>query len=282
MRLIVWEGDYGLPSIDSDCLYVILYAKMTKAPLEVTFGTNPMLYYKRYPVLISGNLKLRNVHDILSHLRLRGYTLDYNLSIKHCTDASNFANTTGRRLRQIVYYSWWLDDANYQGLSASWYLKAMPFPFNHLYPRHCRKMTRRMLEAALDEHSARNHVIRLAAETFSALAAKLDNKSYFYGEKPCFLDALVFANLAPLVYVPFPSGEMLTLLKRWPLLVEYVERVRRAFFPDCKFGCKYAGGCKRDAVIGARTILLALAFACVLGAVCSRNVLHIRVVKFAC
>lgn len=290
MELIIWEGDYGLSSIDSECLHVLAYCVLTKAPVTIKYGKSSMLYHKKYPLLLSGSLQLKNVSDIISFLRLHGFTLDYNVSLKQCTDVYAFSNIMSKRLREILYYVFWLDDVNYQGLTYMWYSKAMNFPFNHLYPRHCRKMAKRVLEASVprkddeEKDSIKNYIFSLAAETFSALSARLGNGTFFYGDRPSSLDTLVYAFLAPLLHIPFPSDDFTQLLKKWPTLVKYVDRFHKTVFPDVQYVCKYIKTPYTMKQMDDETqgsIFLPLIFACLflVGAAYSRGLLDIRSLK---
>lgn len=286
MELVVWEGDYGLASIDNECLYVIVYCILTKAPVTIKQGRSSMLYYKKYPLLISGNLKLRNVPDIIAYLRMHGHTLDYNISLKQCTDCYAFANILAKRFKEISYYLWWLDEINYDRLTYPWYVKAMPFPFNHLYPRYCRRMARRVLDTSVphdnDKDTTTNYINSLAAETFSALAGRLGDSIFFYGDKPCCIDALVYAYLAPLVYVPFPSDGIVQLLRVWPSLVKYTDRVHKTFFPESHFSCKYVKSVHKtklmDDEVADGSVFLPLMVACLflVGAAYSKGLLNIE------
>lgn len=287
MILLVWEGDYGLTSIDSECLHVIVYCMLTNAPVTIKQGRSSMLYYKKYPLLISGNLKLRSVHDIISYLRLHGYTLDYNIGLKQCTDSYAFANILTKRFKEISYYVWWIDEVNYDRLTYSWFAKAMPFPFNHLYPRYCRRMARRILDTTVppqEKDSTKNYVYCLAAETFSALSGRLGDSPFFYGDKPSSLDILVYAYLAPLVYIPFPSNDIVQLLKTWPTLLSYTDRMHKTFFPDLQFSCKYVkvvpnAKLMEDDADG--SVFVPLIFACLflVGAAYSKGLLDIKSLK---
>lgn len=265
MLLLVWEGDYGLASIDSECLHVIVYCMLTKAPVTIKQGRSSMLNYKKYPLLITEGMKLRSVHDIISYLRLHGYTLDYNIGLKQCTDSYAFANILMKRFKEISYYMWWIDEDNYNKLTYPWYVKAMPFPFNYLYPRYYRKMSRRFLDGILpqEKDSTKAYINCLATETFQTLSGRLADSQFIYGDRPCSLDVLVYAYLAPLLYIPFPSNEIVQLLKTWSSLVSYTERMHNTFFPESRYNCKYLDRSKwsEDEIPNA-TFHLPLIFAC--------------------
>ena len=50
MELEAWSGDWGLPSIDSECLKILAFAKFSGAPL-----TQVLLRYKTIRMAIACN-----------------------------------------------------------------------------------------------------------------------------------------------------------------------------------------------------------------------------------
>jgi Outer mitochondrial membrane transport complex protein len=43
MQVHIYKGDWGLPSIDHDCLKVISFIKLSKAPVDLIIDNNPYL-----------------------------------------------------------------------------------------------------------------------------------------------------------------------------------------------------------------------------------------------
>lgn len=235
IEIAVWEADFGLMSIDTDCLQIILYVRMTAAP--VNFKSGRICGHDYYPTLTCADTKLTNVHDIIGYLRQRSYNLDYNLTPKQCSESYAFTNMVVQNMKAVTQYIWWLDARNYEELSFPWYSSKASLPFNRIYPHHCRKTAKFLIDEALscsddDPDVVKRYVSSTAVQTFSMLAVRLGNKEYFYGNSPCSLDVTVYSFLASIVRVPFPSNDICELLNSWPSLIDFVKRIDDKFFPD--------------------------------------------------
>lgn len=232
--LTVWKGDHGLVSVDSVCLQAIVYAKLTDAPVNIEIGRGPLFCTYDYPLYKTERVLITKIADIISHLRENGYNLDYNLSPKQCSECYALSNMVSARMKPILEYIWWLDSKNYEKLSARCYLKTMPFPFRQFYGRYRKRLAQSLIDILFpleeDIEVIKHNLYSLTADTLSALSVRLRDSEYFFGRLPSSLDAVVYAYLAPLVYVPFPSCEIRNLMNAWPKLVEYVKRINSQIF----------------------------------------------------
>lgn len=239
IQITVWEGDYGLMSIDSDCLQIILYVQVTGAPVNFKSGRNPTLSHDNYPTLTCADIKLTNLNDIVCYLRQRYYNLDYYLSPKQCSESYALRNMIAQNMKTVMQYIWWVDPKNYEELTFAWYCQKMPVPFNRIYPHFCRKTAKYLIDETLggpedDPDVIKRYVCSTAAQMFTILSLRLGKDEYFYDDSPSSLDVTVYAFLAPIVYVPFPSNEIGELLNAWPSLTDFVKRINREFFPNCQ------------------------------------------------
>lgn len=232
--LTIWEGGHGLMSMDSDCLQAIVYAKMTDAPILVEMGRGPIFCSYDYPVFKAKNVQITKVPDMISYLRENSYNLDYNLSSKQCSECYALSNMVMSQMKPVLEYIWWLDNNNYDEISAKLYLKSMPFPFSQNYGRYRKRLAQTLMQILFpleeDMQVIKHNLYSLTADTFSALAMRLRDSEYFFGSLPSSLDAVVYAYLSPLVYIPFPSCEVRNLLNAWPKLIEYVKRINSQIF----------------------------------------------------
>ncbi|XP_016405855.1 metaxin-1-like [Sinocyclocheilus rhinocerous] len=106
LELFCWKGDYGLPSVDVDCLTVLAYAKFAGAPLKVHKITNPW----RSPTGTLPALKTREggsisqPSKIIIHLRKQKYNADYDLSAKEGADTLAFVSLLEEKLLPALLY----------------------------------------------------------------------------------------------------------------------------------------------------------------------------------
>ncbi|XP_024251447.1 metaxin-1 isoform X3 [Oncorhynchus tshawytscha] len=138
LELYCWKGDWGLPSVDTDCLTVLAYAKFAGAPLKVHKITNPW----RSPTGTLPALKtteestrsLSKPSNIIIHLRKQKYNADYDLSAKEGADTLAFVSLLEEKLLPALIYTQWVDSKNYVDVTRRWYAENIPFPLNFLLP----------------------------------------------------------------------------------------------------------------------------------------------------
>ena len=82
----------------------------------------------------------------------------------------------------------------------------------------------------MGRHS-REEVMQWGIEDVQALSDYLSNKPFLMGDKPCEVDCIFFGFMAILAYAPI-SESTGDLLKRFPNLMSYVERLKARYFPD--------------------------------------------------
>ncbi|XP_059499053.1 metaxin-1-like isoform X2 [Stegostoma tigrinum] len=105
LELFCWKGDWGLPSVDTESLMVLAYARFSGAPVRVHKLSNPW----RSP---SGVLPaLKTEKDVVSHplqilayLRKRKYNADYGLSATQAADTLAFASLIEEKLLPALIY----------------------------------------------------------------------------------------------------------------------------------------------------------------------------------
>lgn len=242
-KLLVWEGDYGLGFINSSCLRTILYIKMTGAPVSIETGRNPIFYQGSYTKFASSDVLLTKFEDIVTYLRSLGYNLDYNLTPKKCSESYALTSMVKQYMTLILEYVCWLDTENYYNLTARWHILVIPTPLNYIYITWRKNIASSIMEIAYPSNeeidSLKSSMYITAASIFSILATRLGTNEYFGGSHPCSLDATVFGYLAPLLFIPLPSSEVPNLLRAWPVLVDFVTRVKSRYCSDVQFDCKH-------------------------------------------
>jgi hypothetical protein len=82
-------------------------------------------------------------------------------------------------------------------------------------------------------------VYREAERCLNTLSVRLGDEDFFFGSHPTSLDATVYAYLAPLLKVPFPSPALQNHLKSTSNLVKFVVRITQRYFPYSIQGMYY-------------------------------------------
>ncbi|XP_075934545.1 uncharacterized protein LOC142934059 isoform X1 [Anarhichas minor] len=135
-ELFCWEGDWGLPSVSTDCLVVLAYAQFAGAPLKLRKMSNPWRSPSGLLPTLRTNQKesLTRPSDIISHLRKQKYNADYDLSAKEGADSLAFISLLEEKLKPALIYTFWVEPKNYVDVTRRWYADHMPFPLNFFLP----------------------------------------------------------------------------------------------------------------------------------------------------
>ncbi|KAG8235511.1 hypothetical protein J437_LFUL015745 [Ladona fulva] len=235
MELDVWEGEWGLPSVDLKCLQAMTLAKISHAELKINPTNNPFKTPRgMLPVFKCGKTVLDDFQDIASYLRRNNYNSDYGLSTTECADIIAYTHMLQEKLLPVIQYTWWIDAKNYTEFTRPWYAKALPFPLNFYYPGRYEKDAKSMIEAMfdIDDLAVIEAALFSKAEIcLNALSIRLGDNDYFFAQ-PSSLDATVYAYLAPILKCPFPSTVLQQHLKNCNNLVAYVSRMSRRYFSE--------------------------------------------------
>eukprot|EP00062_Callorhinchus_milii_P027969 gi/632991933/ref/XP_007884847.1/ PREDICTED: metaxin-1-like [Callorhinchus milii] len=238
MELFIWRGDWGLPSVHTDSLTALAYARFAGAPLKVHKLSNPW----RSP---SGTLPALKTEQglclqplqMLEYFKKQGYNADYRLSVKESADTLAFISLINEKLLPALIYTFWVDAKNYVSLTRPWFANTIPFPLslylpNRLHERHLEQLQLRLGSQALNsEEETEAQILDEASECLTLLSQRLASQSFFFGDSPSSLDAVVFGHLAPLLKAKLPNSKLQQHLQLLDNLCGFCNTVLSLYFP---------------------------------------------------
>ncbi|XP_011866341.1 PREDICTED: metaxin-1 isoform X2 [Vollenhovia emeryi] len=235
LQLDVWKGDWGLPSVDVECLQVLAYAKFSGIPLKVNLASNLFRTpHGRLPLLKAGLRTMDTVKDILPFFRTKHCSSDCALSDKQCADVMAYDALLKEKLYPAFQFIWWIDKKNLDELVRPWYCKALSFPFNFYYPGKFERQAQALMQSLypLEDNInvIENEVYSEAQKCLTLLSTRLGDKDFFCGQQPSTIDAVVYSYLAPLLKAPLPNPILQNHLKACTNLVKYVSRISQRYF----------------------------------------------------
>ncbi|KAK4881847.1 hypothetical protein RN001_005166 [Aquatica leii] len=241
MELWVWVGDFGLVSINSECISTVAYIKLTKAPVKIHFSRNPYnLLSGEYPIFRHKQVTLYNYSDIINYLKKHNYNMDSKLSSKQVSKSYTLTNMIMASLRPLLEYTFWINNCNYKRLTSAWYYNVVIFPFNHIYSSNRRKLAYGLVENTCQCMDRIENVLQQEAEDcLLCLSYALEKNEYFFGDKPTSLDAVVFAYIVPAIKIPFPINPLLKALDSHPFLKRFIKRFNEKIFDKVEQNNKY-------------------------------------------
>ncbi|XP_035876357.1 metaxin-3 isoform X2 [Phyllostomus discolor] len=217
LELSCWGGGWGLPSIHSESLVVMAYAKFSGAPLKVNVIDNTWRGSRGdVPILTTEDNIVSQPAKILNFLRKQLHTF-------------------------------WVESENYFSVTKPWFASRIPFPLSLILPGRMSKgaLTRILLTRGqpplyhLREVEAQ--IYRDAKECLNLLSNRLGTSQFFFGDTPSTLDAYVFGFLAPLYKVRFPKVQLQEHLKQLSNLCRFCDDILNSYFRLTLGGISPAG-----------------------------------------
>ncbi|XP_057689293.1 metaxin-1a [Corythoichthys intestinalis] len=239
-ELFVWEGDWGLPSVNSDCLMLLAYAQFSGAPLKVRKVCNPWRSPGgSLPAMRTADKEaLLQPSDIIIHLRKQKYNADYDLSADEAADSLAFVALVQQKLTPAVIYALWVEPKNFVEVTRRWYAERTCFPFSLFLPG---RMQRHQLDklrllrgdASLEaSEELEKELYGEATDCMDLLSQRLGKQKFFFGDSPSSLDAVVFGWLAPILKCKLPGGKLQRHLKSLDNLHAFCSNILLIYFPQ--------------------------------------------------
>jgi len=243
MEVECWSEDWGIPSVDPECLKILAFAKFSGAPLQQKSTNNPFWRPgSNLPVFRHNGLVLTDFQDVSKHLKSCNYSADYNLTNKQISESGAFITLMEEKLRPALQYISWVDTKNHTELIRPWFGKHLAFPLGLYYPNLYEKAAVRLIESIYAQYSefgeigndtiVETSVYKAAQECLTLLANRLGDNHYMFGRSPSSVDAVMYAYLAPLLKAPYPNNALQNYLNNCDNLVKFVVRISQNYFPQ--------------------------------------------------
>ncbi|KAM4616767.1 metaxin-3 isoform 1-T1 [Polymixia lowei] len=237
MEVRCWGGDWGLPSVHTESLIVLAYAKfsgakVTVSPIDWTWRT----LTATVPELVCGDSTVAEPTQILNFLRKQRFNADYELTARQGADTMAYIALLEEKLRPALLHTFWVDAENYANLTRPWFASRSPFPLNFLVPsRHANKALSRILltkgESPLHTITeVEGKIYSDAKECLNLLSHRLGTANYFFGNSPASLDAFVFGFVAPLHKASLPSSPLQSHLRQLANLTHFCDNILSLYF----------------------------------------------------
>lgn len=237
-RLYTSAGGWGLPTIDADGLSAHALLRFADIPYAAVAGSHcapcepPVVVMER--ALMSADVPPETAHGLSGLIGLLASDPSLpdpnpNLTPFMTAESTAFATLVSARFVPARIYEFYVKSANYDDVWHNILSRTDPFPLNRVVPY----MSRRVMRQTFEMHG------KSAAEAYfdagialAALATRIGERNkYFYGDKPSVLDAIVFGQLASVMFAPLPDAQLRSMIVAHLNLVQFVMRVKGEYFP---------------------------------------------------
>jgi hypothetical protein len=173
--------------------------------------------------------------EILSGRKLLEEISKFNSETKQLLSEENesiekaFSSLVDEKLTLAWLYNKWCDETNFKTLTLDEYHHLYPKPLSYLLAYlEKRKIIKSML---IKNRVLKDEDIYLQAKmTLEAISEKMSSNQFFFGERPTYLDATLFAHLHIILSTPSQQSELRRLVLQYENLVHYTKRIWKQYF----------------------------------------------------
>jgi len=242
MELHHWPSkkQWGLPSFDIDSLHLLAHVKFSGVPLTLVPRQKDWLQKKAYhlPSLRSSSDEfIDSKQKIIQYLRLKYIDPDTWLSKDQKLHILPLKALIEDKLLPCVLANIWLDNHNYTEVTRGTYANCCQYPLNFTFPNKLHQAISdwvRSKQIATDEEMVKivEKLNPNGGEALNLFSDFLGENDYLLGERPCSIDALLFAVLAPLLKMPLQGNRLQNHLKGCHNLARYINLILSTYFKD--------------------------------------------------
>lgn len=168
---------------------------------------------------------------IIEHLEKKhGHPLDSHLTEQQKAIAYLTTKSIDENLYFALVYSRWQDDESWPRVKNAFFGK-FPVPFKWIVPRVARKQVIRTLHGQGISRHSKPEIQDICRKTFQALSDLIGENHYVFGDKPCSLDATIFAFLAEFILAELDNS-FNEIARSYPVLVKYCQRIFKEYYVE--------------------------------------------------
>jgi glutathione S-transferase len=130
----------------------------------------------------------------------------------------------------VLAYSRWIDEAGWRTLYPAFFGR-LPFPISRLVAGHFRRRVRRMLQLQGIGRHRPDEIYARGRADLAAVADFLGDRPFLMGEQLTTVDAVAYAFLANVIYLPFET-ELKRAALEFPTLITYCEAMEQGLQLD--------------------------------------------------
>jgi glutathione S-transferase len=232
LTLYQFKRTWGLPNLSHFCVKVETYLRMAGLDYDIV-ETLPLKAPKgKLPYIKDDDIAIADSRLILDYLENKADNkLDRHLSSEQQAVATSFTQLLEEHLYWFTMYTrWQYTDSNWR-INKQAIFGPMAAPLRFVIAPVYRWLIKKQIHGQGTGRLSWDEIFTLGKADLDALANFLGDKPYFFGSKPCTLDASAFGILVNTLACPIESP-----LKDYALsktnLRDYCQRIQLNYFPE--------------------------------------------------
>ncbi|XP_063709571.1 metaxin-1 homolog [Culicoides brevitarsis] len=233
LSIYVYKGEWGLPSIDLDCLKALMFIKLTGAPVEIKIS-NGVIWSPNgiLPYLQHKGRKIAGFQKIIHYLNNLGYTLKDEAAATSMEVDEGFV-----RLNLYPYFQYLLWCPENIDKTRAIYAHRIQFPLNFYTPKKYLQRAENTIQQicgfSFDDPIAKHDIAEIAAKAkqcLNLLEERITPEGWLGDNTPGMVDCTIYAFCSILINHKMPNNSLQVHLQQCPKLTKYVQRITKKYF----------------------------------------------------
>lgn len=232
IQLYQFAPAFGLPNASPFCMKLETYLRMAGLPFEIPrFKLSDLQRAPKgkLPYIVDGTRTLADSSLIIDYLKATyGDPLDSWMNPEQRAVALAWQRLLEEHFYWVAVYLRWVEPEGW-AMTRPTFFQGLKAPLAWIIPPLARRGMRSELHGhGMGRHS-REEVHALGCRDISALADYLGDKPFMMGEQPSSLDAVAYAFLANLLWVPLETP-VKAHAQKFPQLERYCQRMKSRYY----------------------------------------------------
>ncbi|XP_044746961.1 metaxin-2-like isoform X2 [Coccinella septempunctata] len=227
-----YEVEQILLPDNANCLAVQAFLRMCQLNYTVDSRANAeaMSPTGKVPFIKCGAFVVSELEGIVQFVNNRGITLTEKLDNEEKSDMRAYMCLIHNVLEKAELYICWMDNETYNDVTSIRHGSVYPWPLNHIQNWTKRRAVIKNLKVWNWYDKKLEEVFQEVENACQALSDRLDNKEYFFGNRPTELDALVFGHFFTILTTPLPNNSFANIARKYPTLINLIQRIEKEYF----------------------------------------------------
>lgn len=235
LKLFQFPRMFAIPNLSPFCCKLETWLRITRIPYEVVDTPDPRKGPKgKLPFIEDGGVPIADSSRIIDHLKqTRGVDPDAHLDDSQRAIALLVQRTLEEHYSFVVAYTHLLRDEGFRHTRTRF--DSVPAIIRPLVTALVQRQIRGLLWTQGILRHSDEEIVEAALRDWRAVLPFMSPGPFFFGDKPCGLDAIMFGTLATTVLTPIESP-IRDFLRAQPHCLAYAERMRGQYFPELAHG----------------------------------------------
>ena len=225
--------NFGLADASPFVLKVDAYMRMSGIDFESSSDFNDFKKAPKgkLPYIKDGEQVIADSFFIFDHLKEKYKApLEDGITEEQKAISNLIIKSLDENFYWCIVYSRWMRDDTWPTVKETFF-GSMPFPLKVIVP----VVARRGVKSALVKHGIGKHsdqeIMRIAESTLDSLSTILSDKTYFFGDTPSVLDAVVYAFVSQVTIVEL-NNPLIEMARKYANLVDFCRRIHQEYYAD--------------------------------------------------